>query len=126
MAKLSIDQGVLTIDLSPWDKFLAVHGSLHIPLQHVRAVRIADQGAWAHVWTKVIGTSIPGVKKAGTFFSGDGLVFCDYSTGDSCLEIELANETYRKIIVQLDADENPAAVAAEISAAITPIAPQAP
>ncbi len=125
MARLSIDQGVLTIDLSPWDKFLAVHGSLHIPLQHVRAVQIADQGAWSHGWTKLIGTSIPGVKKAGTFFSGDGLVFCDYSTGDSCLEIDLTNETYRKIIVQLDTSEDPAATTARINAAIAAPAPHA-
>jgi len=89
MATATIDGGVLHLELRRWDKFLAVHGSLHIPLEHITAAR-ADTAPRVPVWTKLIGTNFPGWKAAGTFFTSDGLAFYDYDAGSTCLVLDLS------------------------------------
>ncbi len=118
MATISIESQTLSVELGTWDKIWAFHGSLHVPLAHITSVQVADQAAWARAWTKLVGTSIPGFKTAGTFFSKDGMVFCDYTDGTGCLEIGVIHEYYSKLIVQLDAATDPARVASQIQAVL--------
>ena len=115
MATVSVDQQNLRVELGPWDHFWAFSGSLTIPLAHVKGVVVADEGTWSRAWTKLIGTSAPGLKTAGTFFSKDGLVFCDYSSGKNCLEISVEHEFYSKLVIQLDGSADPYAVREEIT-----------
>lgn len=121
MATATIDGGVLHLELRRWDKFLAVHGSLHIPLEHITAAR-ADTAPPVPVWTKLIGTNFPGWKAAGTFFTSDGLAFYDYDAGSTCLVLDLNHERIHRAVVELDAPQTAESVAADIQAARTPIA----
>ena len=114
MATISLDSENLKVKLGAWDHVWAFSGSLMIPLAHVRDVSIADEGAWSRAWAKLIGTSVPGLKTAGTFFSKDGLVFCDYTSGKSCLEITTEHEFYKKLVIQLDEGQDPQSVADQI------------
>ncbi|GAC1659109.1 MAG: hypothetical protein NVS9B12_11940 [Vulcanimicrobiaceae bacterium] len=118
MATITIDEENLNIVLGTWDKIWAFHGSLRIPLAHVSGVRIADQAAWQRAWTKLVGTSLPGIKTAGTFFSGDGLIFCDYGDGKSTVEIDVTHEFYKQIVIQLDEGKDPAQAVAEIESGL--------
>ncbi len=118
MATISVDSQNLHVQLGGWDQFWAFHGSLTVPLAHVTGVCIADQDTWSRVWTKLIGTSIPGFKTAGTFFSKDGMVFCDYRDGAGSLEIDVTHELYRKLVIQLDEGVDPDTARAQIHAAI--------
>jgi len=118
MASIKIDQQNLIVELGPWDHIWAFSGSLTIPLAHIRGVEIADESAWGRLWTKLVGTSIPGMKTAGTFFSKDGIVFCDYNDGKRCLEMSVEHEFYSKLVIQLDAGADPGAVRAQVQAAI--------
>src|ERR1700737_653604 len=114
MAEIHVDGDSLSIELTVLEQFLAVHGSLRIPLQHITGVEVADENGWSFAWRKLIGTSAPGLKMAGTFFSGDGWVFCDFGNGKSCLQIDVAHETYKRIIVQLSDLVDPNRVATDI------------
>lgn len=118
MATVIVDRENVKVELGPWDHLWAFSGSLSIPLANIKDVFVADESAWGRVWAKLIGTSVPGYKTAGTFFSKDGLVFCDYTTGKSCLEITTEHEFYKKLVIQLDEGQDPAAVLAQIKAAI--------
>ncbi|GAC1499717.1 MAG: hypothetical protein NVS1B14_03340 [Vulcanimicrobiaceae bacterium] len=119
MASIQISGGKLDISLSPLDALLAVHGSFHIPLEHVRGVRVADENGWRMMWRKLVGTNAPSLKMAGTFFAADGLIFCDYRDGRACVELDLAGETYKRLIIQLDdAGPTPQSVAAQIQEAL--------
>ncbi|MBC5815756.1 MAG: hypothetical protein GIW97_04360 [Candidatus Eremiobacteraeota bacterium] len=118
MATVKIDQQNLKVELGPWDHIWAFSGSLTIPLAHVKGVEIADEAAWSRVWTKLVGTSLPGMKTAGTFFSKDGMVFCDYNDGNRCLEISVEHEFYSKLVIQLDEGSDPEAVRTQIQAAL--------
>lgn len=115
MARIAIESNNVHIQLTPFDKFWAMHGSLTIPLAHVTLARVEDENGWAHMWGKVIGTNAPPLKMAGTFYLPGGLAFLDYADGRNCLVLETQHETYKRVIVQLDRDQNPDAFAAELN-----------
>jgi len=110
-----MDDGAVSVQLSGLDKFLSFHGALRIPFDHIIAAHAEDQSGWDHMWTKLVGTSAPGLKMAGTFWIKGGLAFLDYGTGLTCLVIETKSETYKRIIVQPDPGEDAAALAAVIN-----------
>ncbi len=116
MATATIDGGILHLELRTWDKVLAVHGSLHIPLQHITAAR-ADTAPPVPMWTKLIGTNFPGWKAAGTFFTSDGLAFYDYDAGQTCLVLTLDHERITTAVVELDPPQSAFAIAGEIERA---------
>ena len=115
MARIAIESNNVQVQLSPMDKVWAIHGSMTIPLKHVTLARVEDESGWNHLWRKIVGTNAPGLKMAGTFFLPGGLAFLDYESGKSCLVLETQHETYETVIVQLDRDQDPDAIAAEIN-----------
>ena len=117
MASVQIQDGVLVIELRPFDKFLAFHGSFHIPLEHVTAVRseVAPPVPW---FSKLIGTNMPGVKAAGTFFTSDGLVFYDYGAGKECLVLDLDHESFKHAVIEIDAPDTAVGAANRIGNAL--------
>lgn len=91
-----------------------------MPLAHIRGVALRPEDA-RHLWHGIkLGTNLPGVVTAGTFLTGDGKVFYDVHDPDRTIAIDLADETYRRLIVEVDEDEVPEAVAQRILAALGP------
>ena len=113
MASVAIEGNAVHIDLSTLDKIWSVHGSLRIPLAHIKSATVEDENGWDYWWRKIIGTSAPGLKTAGTFVADGGLAFLDFGTGRNCVVLEMENERYKFVIV--DTDEDPDGVAAEIN-----------
>lgn len=115
MAKITIGENAVTVELSLADKLMAFHGSLSIPLEHVLSATVEDQDVWAHLWRKVIGSSAPPFVMAGTFWVDGGLAFLDYHDSRNCLVIKTAHETYKSIVVQPDDGQDAHALADEIN-----------
>lgn len=115
MARIAIESNNVQVQLSPLDKVWAIHGSLTVPLKHITLARVEDENGWQHMWRKVIGTDAPGLKMAGTFYLPGGLAFLDYAGGKNCLVLQTNHETYKTVIVQVDRDQDPDAIAAEIN-----------
>lgn len=115
MARIAIESNNVQVQLSTLDKVWAIHGSLTIPLAHITLARVEDESGWQHLWRKVIGTNAPGFKMAGTFYLQGGLAFLDYGDGKNCLVLQTQHETYKSVILQLDRDQDPDAIAAEIN-----------
>lgn len=120
MARISIDDSVLTIALSPVDKFFALHGNVRIPIAHVTGAVVEDENGWNYLW-KLMGTSLPGIKVAGSFFTSEGLAFCDFGNGKNCVVISTSHEMFKRVAVQLDADQDAREMAGRIaSLAVAP------
>ena len=115
MAHIDLEADRIGVRMSPLDEILALHGTLHIPYRHIRAVAHEPvPEAW---WRGIrIGTNVPGLEVAGTFFAGEGMIFYDFHDPDRCLTFELDHEHYRRVVVQVDKDQDPAALAKEIAA----------
>jgi len=115
VARIEVRDDQIDIRLSLAEEVLALHGTLHIPLRHVMGVSAepVPPAAWRGMR---IGTNVPGVVVAGTFFTAEGAVFYDMRHGDRCVTIELAGERYKRVVVEVDPGQDPQVVASEIEA----------
>ncbi len=116
MVELSISGGNLVLHVLGADKLWALKSSLEIPLKHVAEVRVDPSIArgWWH-GIRLPGTNIPGVLTAGTFFQDGKRVFWDVHHPDSTVVIELKDERYNELIVEV---ADPSAAVALIKAVL--------
>ena len=107
----------MRIRITGLDRVLAFKSELAIPLEHVRGVSARPEEArrWFH-GLKLPGSNLPGVVTAGTFLTSGGLVFYDMHHADRTIALDLEDETYRRVIVELD--EPPDQAVARIQAAL--------
>jgi len=101
------DHAVFTIE--GLDKLWSFRSRLEIPLAHVTNVEEnADQvGRWWH-GVKLIGTDVPGLFAAGTFYYHGEVVFWDVRNPAQTVIVTLDHERYKKLIIQV---ADPAATA---------------
>lgn len=102
MVDLEIKEGNLVIDVRGADKFWALKSTLEIPLQHLTGVRADPTIArgWWH-GLKLIGTDLPGVLWAGTFFQHGKRIFWDVHDPEKTIVIDLRHERYAELIVEV-------------------------
>jgi hypothetical protein len=99
---LSIAEGKLTLHVRGADKLWAFKSSLEIPLVHIAGVRADPKAArgWYH-GIRMPGTNVPGVITAGTFYQDGKRVFWDVHNPDNTVVIELKDERYNELIVEV-------------------------
>ncbi len=119
MATVSVEESAVAVRLSLGDEILALHGSLHIPFSHIRSV---STDPVPETWYRGMkfGTNLPGVKTAGTFITGDGMIFYDFHDPSRCLTFNLSHERYQQVVVEVDHDQDPKALAAAVRQRLTP------
>ena len=120
MAEIRVTNDELIVHVVGFDKVLALHGNLTIPLSHVTGADTDVQEAMK-VWVgvKVAGSGIPGVVRAGTWAEGDGFVFWDVHEGNRAIAISLDHEHYKRLVIEVD---NPEEAVARINAAVAALA----
>lgn len=120
MATVTIDDENLRVELSGWDKLMAVHGSFTIPIENVAGASLQPPPSfWDSL--KLFGTgSIWPLKMAGTFLYHGETVFFDYQREDNVLVIDLADgaSAYKHMFVHVDEPDTPAAARDRINAAV--------
>ena len=102
MVDVSVSGSNLVLHVRGADKLWAFKSSLEIPLAHIAEVR-ADPTI-AHGWwhgLRMPGTNIPGVLTAGTFYQHGKRVFWDVHNPDNTVVIELKDERYNELIVEV-------------------------
>ena len=116
MVQISIEGDRLNFSVEGWDKLWAMRSQLSIPLEHVREARIDPEPArgWWH-GLKLLGTQLPGLVTAGSFYQSEGVVFYDVHDPERTIVLELDHENYSRLIVEV---ENPADSLALINGAI--------
>lgn len=114
MARVVLKEDKVEIRLSLGEEVLALRGPFAVPYGHI--VRVSHEPV-PDAWFRGIrlGTNLPGVLVAGTFLTGEGTVFCDFHDRSRCLTLELADEHYRRIVVEVDRDQDPATLAEAIA-----------
>jgi hypothetical protein len=116
MVNASVEGDRLVLEVQGIDKLWALRSRLEFPLAHVVSVDAnSDQvGRWWH-GLKVLGTDVPGLLGAGTFYYHRELVFWDVHDPANAIVLSLDHERYKKLIVEV---ENPAATIDRLQAAI--------
>jgi len=97
------------------DKLWAFRSRLEIPIAHILGVEHDPEqvGRWWH-GVKTLGTDLPGLFAAGTFYYRGELVFWDVRDPKRTVIVSLAHERYKKLIVEVP---DPSSVVALISLA---------
>lgn len=100
--KLSISDQQLKIQFSLLEKIFAFHGSFTLPLQAIKSVSTVEplSGWWD---LRAPGTFLPGVIRAGTYYTKRGKEFWYVTTGGKkgFLQIDLNTGSYKRIILFL-------------------------
>jgi hypothetical protein len=103
---LQIEGDRLKVNLSFLEKLLTLqfNYAFEIPLEHIERVT-TEKPSGSGLQYKLPGTAIPGLLKAGTYYSDRGREFW-YVTGDRhYLVLELKDEFYQRVVLSLDQNE---------------------
>jgi hypothetical protein len=102
MARISIDGSDLIVEVQGMDKLWSLKSRLTIPLAHVRGATLDPGIVGEPQGFKVGGARIPGVIVAGTFRHDGEYVFWDVHDKSKAVVVELHDETYSRLVVQVD------------------------
>jgi hypothetical protein len=102
MVNVAVEGDQAVFEVEGFDKLWAFRSRLQIPLAHIVGVEAnADQvGRWWHGF-KVLGTEVPGLLGAGTFYYHGELVFWDVHDPAKAIVLSLDHERYKKLIVEV-------------------------
>ena len=102
MVTITIEGAKVILEVEGLDKLWSFRSRLTIPLAHIRGVRAEPEAGrrWFH-GIKVAGTNVPGFLAAGTFYHEGGLVFWDVHDPDKAIAIDLSDERYQRLIVEV-------------------------
>jgi hypothetical protein len=114
MVTITVDGDQAVLEVQGFDKLWAFRSRLQIPLAHIVSVEAEDVGRWWHGW-KMLGTDVPGIFAAGTFYYDGELVFWDVHNPANAIILSLDHERYKKLIVEV---EDPAAAVSRLQSAI--------
>ncbi len=116
MVEIAVVEDKLKLEVQGADKLWALKSSLEVPLRHITGVRLDTEIArgWWH-GIGMPGTSVPGVITAGTFYQDGKRVFWDVHHPENTIVIELHDERYDELIVEV---ANPEIAVQTIAAAI--------
>jgi hypothetical protein len=116
MVDVSIDGDRAIFQVEGFDKLWALRSRLEIPVAHITDVAIDPEQArgWWH-GLRLMGTNMPGVLAAGTFYFHGELVFWDVHDPANTVIISLTHERYKKLILEV---ADPAETVARLRAAM--------
>ena len=120
MVSISVRDTTVVFEVEGLDKLWALKSHLEIPIERIRGVR-ADPEIARGWWKgfRLPGTHIPGVITAGTFYQSGRWVFWDVKDPAGTIVVDLEDDRYDAIIVEV---ADPAAAVAQIEAARRAIA----
>lgn len=102
MAIVSIEGDHLVVEIEGLDKLWALKSRLVIPLANVRGATPDPGAAHEPKGIRAPGAHIPNVITAGTFHLDGEKVFWDVHDGRKAIVIELADERYARLVIEVD------------------------
>ena len=102
MVTVNVLNGSAVFEVEGLHQLWALRTRLEIPLTHITSADHDPEqvGRWWHGW-KLLGTDVPGLFAAGTFYYHGELVFWDVSDPASTIIVSLSHERYKKLIVEV-------------------------
>ncbi|SDG83997.1 hypothetical protein SAMN05216553_11234 [Lentzea fradiae] len=114
MAVVSVQGTDLMVEMQGLDKLWALKSQLTIPLANVRGATVDPGIVGEPKGIRAPGTHVPKVITAGTFHREGEKVFWAVRNAQNAVVVELADEDYTRLVVEVD---DPRAVVAMIEEA---------
>jgi hypothetical protein len=116
MVRVTVGRENVTLRLEGSTKLLALKSSIVIPLSKIEKVSTEQVGPFWLPRMRV-GTHLPGVFTAGTFWVREGKTFFYVHDPSRCVTFYLKGHEYRRVVVEVDGGDKEA-VAAKVNAAM--------
>ena len=102
MVDVTIQDDRARFNVEGLHKLWSFRSAIEIPLAHITSVEADPElvGRWWHGF-KMIGTDVPGLFAAGTFYYHGELVFWDVRDPASTVIVSLEHERYKKLIIEV-------------------------
>ncbi len=102
MVEVHIDGSKAAFTVQGWHKLWALRSQLEIPLEHIKDVHTdaSPKMGWFQ-GLKVLGTDLPRVFRAGTFYQDGGWVFWDVLHAEKVIVVELHDERFQKLVIEV-------------------------
>jgi len=115
MAEVEIAQDALIVHVEGMDRLFALRSRLEVPLSHVEGAEADPQEAQRRCHGIMErGIWVPGSITAGTFYQEGELVFWDGHNPQQTVVIQLKDERYRRLVIEV---EDPEATVARVNEA---------
>ena len=106
MSELLIQNGTVTLQLTPGEKVAGVHGDIEFPLSAVTSVEVVPDALAAVRGVRAPGLALPGVRKVGTWRTTHGAEVVVASAGQPGVRVHLQGQKVASLLVGTpDADE---------------------
>jgi len=105
MVNITKEGSDIVIEVKGFHKLWAFKNRLTIPVQHIAGAYMDEAEAGHIAGMRAPGTSIPFVINAGTFYTHEGKVFMDVMDAKKAIIIQLHDEHYQKLIVEVEDPE---------------------
>lgn len=102
MARIEIDGDDLVVTIEGLDRLWALKSRLTVPLTNVRGATVDPGVVKERKGIRAPGAHLPGVITAGTFHRDGERVFWDVHDATKAVVIELADERYARLIIEVD------------------------
>ena len=115
MAEVELAQDALIVYVQGMDRLFALRSRLEVPLSHVEGAEADPQEArrrWHGIMER--GIWVPGSITAGTYYQEGELVFWDVHDPEKTVVIQLKDERYRRLVIEV---EDPEATVARLNEA---------
>lgn len=102
MVQINVVGDKAVFEVEGWDKLWSFKSRLEIPLAHIKGAHHDPEPAMG--WfqgLKLLGTDIPNIFKAGTFYQDGGRVFWDVRHPENTIVVELDHEHFSKLIIEV-------------------------
>jgi len=102
MVEIAVAGEKAVFEVEGWDKLWSFRSRLEIPLAHIKGARADPEPAMG--WfdgLKILGTAIPHLFKAGTFYQEGDYVFWDVLHAEKTIVIDLDHEHFGKLIIEV-------------------------
>jgi hypothetical protein len=112
MAKLLVNDDIVTVSLSAVEKAEALHGDVSVPRSAVASARVVPDGLDEVHGLRMPGTGLPGVIMVGTWRDKEKVTFAVCHGRRPAVVLELTGQHYDRFVVTV---ENPGEVAAALA-----------
>ena len=102
MARVTVENGELRVELEGMHKIWALKNSITVPLVHVRGATADANIVGESKGLRAPGTHIPGVFAAGTFHKDGEKIFWDVRDAAKAVVIELRDESFARLVLEVE------------------------
>jgi hypothetical protein len=102
MVEITIEMDKAIFEVEGWDKLWSLRSRLEIPLAHIKGAHVDPHPAMG--WfdgIKLMGTGLPHIFRAGTFYQDGGFVFWDVHHPEKTIVVDLEHERFQKLVVEV-------------------------